>query len=191
MAVTYGGDFDAFENAVRAWVIAVTGLASTQVIRGNQNGPRPAAPFAEVTLTDVGQVGASPAQDQIFDSGALAGEEITLTSRAVHELTAVVRVFTVSAVGASSARAILARLPASLGLESVRDTLHTGGLTCFDAGTVSYVPAILDTKWEGRATLTARFYAEITASETTGYISSVELTDTSPVPDSVTIVDAG
>lgn len=189
--ITFGGDFDAIENAIRAWVIAATGLATEKVIRGYQNGPRPSAPFAEVIVGDLIPVGAADAQDESYDPDAAAGAEITQTSRGVREMTATVRVFTVSAVGASSARALLGRLPTSLGLQAIRDILHVAGLTCFDPGTVTHVPAILDTKWEGRATLTARFYTELTASTTTGYISSVELTDTSTVPDSVTIVDAG
>lgn len=189
--ITGSGDFGDFENAIRLWVIAATGLTASKVIRGNQNGPRPEAPFAEVIVGDLIPVGAADAQDESYDPDGDVGAEITETARGQREMTATVRIFTVSAVGPASARALLAKVPVSLGLSSVRDILHSAGLTCFDAGTVAHVPAILDTKWEGRATLTARLYAELTASTTTGFISSVELTNTSTVPDSTTIVDAG
>jgi hypothetical protein len=189
--ITGSGDFGDFENAIRLWVIAATGLPTSKVIRGNQNGPRPDPPFAEVIVGDLVPVGAADAQDEVYNPAGEAGAEIAETSRGMREMTATVRIFTLSDVGPSSARALLAKVPTSLGLSVVRDILHSAGLTCFDAGTVTHVPAILDTKWEGRASLTARLYTELTASSTTGYITSVELTNTSTVPNSVTTVDAG
>jgi hypothetical protein len=194
MAITFSNPWDALEDAVRALVVSATGIPSIRVIRGNQNGPRPRAEdgaFAEVIVGDAIPIGAADAQQEVYNSGGAAGAEIAETSRGVRELPVTIRVFTVSSVGSGSARALLAQVPTSLGLSSVRDALHTAGLTCFEPGTVGYVPAILDTKWEGRATLTMRFYTELTASTTTGYITAVELTNTSVVPNSVTLVDAG
>lgn len=181
--------WEAFENALRQWVIAASGLTPEKVIRAEQDGPRPATVFAEVRIGDVRALGAADAVSTEYDAGGPAGSEVTQTVRGQREFAATVRMFTSSAVGAESARALLLQVQAGLRLPSVRDILHEAGLTCFDQGVVQSIPAILDTRYEGRATLTARFYCEVTISEATGIVGSVEVTDEGENPDDVFIID--
>ena len=92
---------------------------------------------------------------------------------------------------AAAARAILSAVQTSLGLPGTRELLHAAGVTCFDRGTIQVIPSVLDTKWEGRATLTVRFYTEETATSATGYIAGAELTDQSVDPPEAFIVGEG
>lgn len=180
-----GLDWGALENAIRQWILA-TGLVTTEkVILAGQDGPRPAVPFFEVRLGDMEAVGAADARSEDYDSGAPAGQEITETVRGMREFPVFIRCFTTSAVGSSSARALLSQVQTALGLPDVRDIIRAAGMTCWDTGRVQTLPAVLDTKWEGRATLTVRMYAEEHAIQKTGYIDTVEVTDEGPTPDDV------
>jgi hypothetical protein len=179
-----GGDsnWDTYENGIRQWVIAATGISPTKVIRAEQDGPRPVAPFVEVRVGDALALGAADGLEQYFDALADPGQEVTQVVRAQREVSVTLRAFTDAAVGGSSARALLARVQASLGFAEVRDVLHDAGITCFDRGSVQHLPGVLDTRWEGRATLTVRVYVEDTAILTTGYIDTVQLVDASVDP---------
>lgn len=75
--------------------------------------------------------------------------------------------------GSGSAFAVLSRLQTALGLPSVRATFQAAGISCFDRASVSYVPEIKGTVFEGRAVLVPRFNAFETVSETTTYIEAV------------------
>ncbi len=177
---------------MRQWVITAIGFDSTKVIRAEQDGPRPTGIFAEVRVGDGAPVGAVDSHEHVYDSGAAAGEEMVETVRGVREVSATVRVFTPSAVGSESARALLSRAQTALGLEGVRQIFYDAGMTLFDrGGPIQSIPAILDTRWEGRAQLTIRLYVEETATATTGYIASTELTDQSVDPPETFIVDGG
>jgi hypothetical protein len=178
-------------EALRQWVLGSTDLPDSAVIFAEQNGPRPVAPFAEVRVGDILPVGAVDAYEAVYDASADEGEEMVETSRGLREVPATVRVFTNSAIGASSAAAILSGVQTALGLPGTRDALHAAGVTCFDRGTIQRIPSVLDTKWEGRATLTVRFYAEETAVSSTGYIAGVELTDQSVTPPEQFVVGEG
>lgn len=176
-------NWDDYEQAIRQWVIEASGLNTTKVIRAEQNGPRPATPFAEVRVGDAIAVGAADAVERYYDPFADPGEEVTLVVRGLRELEVTVRVFTDASVGAESARALLEKTRTALGLDTFRDILQDAGVTVFDRGVVQHLPGVLDTRWEGRATLTVRAYVEDTVSETTGYIDSVQVTDQSVDPD--------
>lgn len=176
--------WEGYELAIRAWVQASGLFDDAKIIRAEQDGPRPTVPFAEVRVGDEVALGACDALETTFDDAAPAGEEVTLTARGQRDLTVTVRVFTNRATGADSARALASKLQVSLRLPSVKGILREGGLTCWDQGSVSQIPAILDTKWEGRASLSIRCYAEETASEKVGYVETVRLTNAIIVPES-------
>ncbi len=172
-------NWDSVEAAVWAWVVAGSGLSESTVIRADQDGPRPEPNFASIRLgRSMSPAGVVDQVSQEYDSGADPGEEITLTASGPREFEVEVEVFTASAVGSDSAFARASRVQTALGLPGVRDALHAAGLTPFDNGKVRVIPDVLDTKWEGRALLVARFYVEESASETTGYIDATEITPT-------------
>lgn len=187
----FGEDVDPWvgiESGIRAWVVAASGIPEDHVIYSTQNGPRPSAPFIELAFGDIMPLGAVDAIEQTYDAGAVSGSEITLTTIGQRELSVVLRAYTSTTFGGASARVLLSKLQTSLGVSSVRDTFHAAGVTCFDRGAVQTIPAVLDTRWEGRAQLILRFYVVDTASESSGYITSVELTDQSVDPEETYVV---
>lgn len=173
-----------FEPAIRAWLIAATGIADTHVIYSRQNGPRPAAPFAEIDLGELVPLGAVDAVSHAYNSGGSAGAEIVHTTHGQRDVAVTVRVYTDSAVGDSSARTLLAAAQLALGQAGTRATFHAAGATVWDRGTVRPVPGVLDTRWEGRAELVLRLYVELQATETSTYVGTVRLTDAVSVPNS-------
>lgn len=186
--ITFDGDQSDWEQAIRSWVIACTGLDDGHVIRADQDGPRPSVPFIEVKVDGVRPLGAVDGEVQTYDSGASAGQEVVRTAHGQREFSAVIRAFTLLASGDNSARAFLSRVQVGLGLEEVRDILYGYGVTVFDNGRIENLPGILDTKWEGRATLTVGCLAEQTAATRTGFIKTVVLTNGITVPDTTLIV---
>ena len=51
-------------------------------------------------------------------------------------------------------------------------------ITLFDIGSVQYTPEIREVAYQGRALVLMRLYSRDVASEKTGYIAEVEITDT-------------
>jgi len=180
-----------YQAAVRDWLVASTGIPTERVIMSNQNGPRPAVPFAEVAFDELVPLGAVDAVDQSFDASGDPGAEVTITSHGVRDQGVRVRVYTDRAVGDSSARVLLARAQAVLALPGARAGFHAAGATVWDRGTVAPIPAVLDTRWEGRAELEIRLYVEVQATEQVGYIETLVLTDAVTVPESDFEVSGG
>lgn len=187
----FGEDADnwaTYEGALREWVLEASGLAAGSIIFAEQDGPRPTAPFAVIRVGDIHALGAVDTNDSTYDPYAPEGEEMVETTRGQREVTVTVQAFTASAIGGGSARALLSKVQTALNSRAIRDVLHEAGLTCFDRGSISVIPAILDTRWEGRAVLTARFYLEETVTYATGYITQTELTDQSVTPEETVLV---
>lgn len=166
--------WETVENSIRAAVRDALGLPDGSVIWADQDGTRPAEPFATVklgTLVSLGQ----DATTHDFDSGRPAGEEIEITVRGVRELPVSVQVFAPSTTGNGSAFAILSKLPGRLRLASVRDPLTLAGLSPFDVGGVQNLGQLLGPAFAGRATCDVRFYVADDVSERTTYIETVEI----------------
>jgi hypothetical protein len=171
------------ERAIRDWIVTASGLPSEKVIRAEQDGPRPAAPFITVRMGDLIPLGMVDGLEHEYDNEAANGQEIVQQARGPRELSVEIRAYTESAVGALSARALLSLCQLSLRFETIRDALRDLGLTVFDNGTISSIPIVLETKWEGRALLACRFYLEEYVELRTGYIASVRLTDAIKNPE--------
>jgi hypothetical protein len=181
-------DFKGVEDALRQWVLDASALPESQVIFSHQNGNDPVAPYITVQLDDEIGVGLDSVRT-IYDEDADEGEEIELRSEGLRELVVTVQAYSDDTTGASSARALLSKVRAALGLPTVRSKLATAELACFDAGNVRNLSALYEADFEGRAVLEARFYVPQTASEKTGYISQVEITNEIPDPDQTFTVD--
>lgn len=167
-------DWQTAENAIHSWVSNQTGITT---IWANQSGPRPDTPFITLSISSFVQVG----QDSItssFNPSADQGEEITLTVGGNRQISLQIQCFGEDAVGASSPRAIISQLKASLRLPSNNQNLIDAGL--FPHGIVSTVdvPAVVATGFEPRTIMDTNFFIWEEITETTGYIDTVSGTGT-------------
>lgn len=177
-------DWENYERAIVDWIAQATGFPAGKVVRSNQDGPRPAPPFVEVSFGGLVPLGAVDAVENFFDVEADPGAEVVQLIRGQRELDVTVRAYTVSAVGIASARAVLSLCQLALRTDTTRARLSDlGNVTVFDNGVIRAIPAVLGAKWEGRAELTCRFYVEETLESRTGYIAAVEATNQIPDPD--------
>lgn len=182
---------DTFEGALVAWVVRSTGIPAGKVILARQDGPRPAPPFAEVGIVGLIPLGAVDAKEYEILPSEDALEDVRELVRSPREMPVLVRIFTSSAIGPNSALALALRAQSALGLTGTRDALGDAGVTVFDLGNITPIPAMFGTKWEGRAQLDPRFYVELTTAEVGAitYIKDVELTNEEPDPDHVVTVE--
>lgn len=168
-----GSNWSDAEDAIRVAVKTAAGFADSQVIWANQNGPQPGGDYITLLMGGTLALGID-ADPHDYSSGGDAGQEITLQVLGNREFTLTAQGFTASTVGASAARALMSKVQTRLSLGSIREGLGEAGLSCFDSGSVSYVPGIKGTGFEGRAVWTSRWYLLESASELTGYIASME-----------------
>lgn len=180
-------DWAAIENGVAEWVRENSGLAVGQFGWSYSNIRRPDHTF--ITM-EAGEVVGLAAQDEVNvvdHTGDVsppdAGAEIELQAIGLREFGLTLQCFAPPSGspavprGSSSPRAVLSKLQTALALPSVADKLSTAGLSCYDRGSIRYVPAIAGTEFEGRAILELRFYVTDTASEFTSYIDTVKVND--------------
>lgn len=165
-------DWNAVEDALQAWVRSSTGLSDSQVIWSSQTGPRPAGAFITLHVSGLVAVGVVDEVRDDFDALRPEGEEVHFEVTGTRELSVSLQAFG-EVLSASGARGLLSRLQTGLVLPTVRETLALAGLTPFDVGAVSDVPALVGTRFEGRAAMTVRFYARDTLTEAVGYIDTV------------------
>jgi hypothetical protein len=165
------------ELALRAWVKAGSGLGDEFVIWANQSASRPAGPHITLKLDGPLTVGLDGV-DHNYDENRPEGEEIELKAEGTRELIVMLQAFGGDPTGSSSARALLSKVLTALALPTRRDALAAAGVTPFDAGQVQDLTALLETKFESRAALEARFYLVDDASEFTTYIEKVVAEDT-------------
>lgn len=162
---------EAIEQAVYTWVKNATGVPLVYWV--DQNVPQSRTyPYATLRFGDELPVGL-PEQRESVDLGEAPGEEIGLTARQHLELPLSVQVWTQAAVGASSARALLRRARAALGLESVRAALSEAGVSVLDAGRVQNLSGLFGADRVGRANLDVRLLCADEAAERTGWIETV------------------
>lgn len=171
--------WDAVENAVRAWVLAATGLGESAVYFADQSVPASElAPRIVVRVGDVLQVG-TDALSHDYSAARPAGAEIEYTARGPRELVVSLQAFAPTTTGSgNTARSLLAACQAALGLPSVRDTLNAAGLGVLQEGNVQRIPGTSSNAPEDRAVLDTRFCLGQTTTERTGYIATVELVPT-------------
>lgn len=174
------------EDALRAWVKTATGLPDGQVYFANQNGPQPGAsgqlPFVTILVAgDVLRMGALDEFSTSTNLAAPAGQEITQATQGPRDLAVSVQAFgegTITKTGVVTAPQLLAACQTALGLESVRYALNAAGLAPYDMGEIRRLDEVVETGFQGRATLDLRFYSGDYQSETNGYINEVSGTGT-------------
>lgn len=162
------------EDAVRAWVVAATGLAADRVYFADQDLPiSEVAPRVSIRLGDLVPVG-QDSVDHDYDPSRPAGEEIEITAKGMRTLAVDLQAFAPTTVGpGTTARSLLAAAQAHLSLPSVRTTLNSAGLGLLQQGTVQRVPQPRQAMQEDRSTLSVLFAVSQSVSERLGYIETV------------------
>lgn len=187
-------DWGDIEDAIHAWIVAGSGLNASQVIWATQDGPQPQSrPFVTIRIGDLIALGAHDEAIIVDHTGDLTppdpGEELEERVVGVREFGVSVQVFSDAKVGAASGRYYASRIQTALALPAVRFALNEVGLSPFDAGRVREISAILDSAFEARFLLEARFYVVEELSEYETYISHVEVTDEGAEPDVTYMLD--
>lgn len=174
------------ENALQAWVKAATGYDNRHAFWANSNVTRPTdSPFAVLEITDRMMDGLAPEVIVSANPASSAGAELEIEARQLMHCAFRVQVYVQPSRGltpgtprgASNAAAIASRIRLAAALPSNVSNLDAVGVSIYDMGTVHYVPEITGTDFEGRAVLDASFYVVDSASEFTGYIETVGVSD--------------
>lgn len=182
-----GADWNAIEAGLQGWVKAALGCDNRHAYWANPNVTRPTdgAPFAVLEITDRRALGVTPQVIQTDHLTNPAGQEIELEARQVMDCGFRVQVYAPPARGThpgtprgpANAAALAGKVRLAVALPSVSSALDDLGVSVYDLGSVTYVPELVGTDFEGRAVLEARFYVADSASEFTGYIETVQVAD--------------
>jgi len=170
-------DWTAIEDALHAWVVASTGYPANRVLWRDQDANAKVADRITLHISGPIVLGTDE-QATATDLLQPAGQEITLSVRGDREWSLQVECYTGATTTTSDAKSILSKLQTVGQLPSKLALLDAQGITVFDHGSVQYTPEIREVAYQGRALLLMRFYSRDVASEKTGYIAEVEITDT-------------
>ena len=169
-------DVSAAQGAFINWVQSVLALPEANLLWANQAAPEPTSgAWVSLRLLDVSPVAEVDTSRAVYVGGAELGEEVEVVTEGLRSLTFSIQAFSRGVVaGNSSALALLSRLLMATRLESARAAFLAGGLSLYRRGAVTDLSALNAQRFEGRALLELFFYAVDSASEATGYISSVQ-----------------
>ncbi len=191
-------NWEAIENAIHAQIAAGSGLAVTKVVWMHQTADRPDTDF--IGLEHLGSEYEAPATPEIGqrdnpDSITDDGEELILSALDTVNFGIRLHFYTKTATGAGSARARLAAVRGFLGCEKVTEELDESDIVLVECGPVQALPAILETRFESRATLDVRFKTVDGFEEKVTYIETINAGITIPnsdgtpsVPPSIPVV---
>lgn len=170
------------QTAIRAAVKTALGGAFTedQVFFADQGGDREALPFCTIRIDGPRGTASTPSETEITDLGQAAGLEVLIEQTEHEEFSISIQVTTATVVGDVQALAYAATVRSALTLPTNRAAFSAAGFSVFDRTAVVSIPEALRTNKQGRATFTARCYTRGVASERTGYIASVTVTDNGP-----------
>ena len=178
-------NWSTIENAVTAWFLTGSGLASGKVIWEDQNGPRPTAAFISVSAS-VKSIG----QDWVDTEDATSpttGAELEYFARGTRELTLRLRCFgdlDGDAKGSTSPRARLEALVLSHKLPSVNDLLTVAKVGVLRFSDITNISGVINSsRVEPRAMLTIVCNVPSEISEYGTYISILEMTDQISTPE--------
>lgn len=163
-------DYDALRVALVAAVRAATGLEQNHVIvaEPEQPGaPRPAAPFATLKIISGARA--------FGDDGA---EQLSDTLWRFRGPRAMVVSFQFFGRSHEEALAYAAHWQAALGLPTIQARLAQGGLAVWNQGAVADISALMQTGYEGRASIDVTFGIASTLEVDLGTIETAPVTAT-------------
>lgn len=133
------------EDALRAWVVAGSGLPDAKVLWSAQDMPRPIAPYAVVRVTSLRGVG----QDWLDvednpDSTGSDGLEIVQKARGIRRCTLGLQYFADAATGSLGAVGVLDAVASASRLPSIREALTAAGIGLADLGQARSLDGVLN-----------------------------------------------
>jgi hypothetical protein len=139
-------------------------VSGVQVIQRNQDIARPARPFLDVNVENI--VASYNLEDYGTDvTGVDRGQRLDITVDII--------AYSDSAVGPTSALALLRRTELALKLDTSVDRLAVDNLAVHDVSPVRNVSVVYLSKFEGRATMQIKLYAVDVALDATPNIETV------------------
>lgn len=175
-------DWSDAEAALVSWVSG--SISSPVVIWAHQKNPFVVDPPVVVLAFE--SIRAIDREDAVesFNEDADFDEEIETETRCFWEcrLSVEIRTANSNVTGDSSPHALATGLLNSLRQESVHSALQAAGLSFIDETAIELAPELFKNTWQPRALFTARFNAMTTATEGIGYIATVRLNTTAPLP---------
>lgn len=171
--------WEAIEDAVRAWVLAGSGLAGDYVYFADQDLPTSElAPRVSIRIGDGNRVGQAALQHD-YDVGRPLGQELEFKAQQMLEVVVDLQAFAPTTTGAgTTARSLMHAVLAALALPSVREALNAAGLGVLEEGSVQRVPQVRSAENEDRAVASVRLLVKQQATERIGYIETVETSGT-------------
>ena len=160
------------EDAIYTWFVAASGLS--RVYWAEQNVPQRDETFAVLKII------AGPIQVGTADQVALTtnlaapGAEVVHTVHGDREMTLNCQVVSRTITSANTARDYLSKAQTGLFLPTRRAALQTAGWAPIDAGAITDLTALMGPDFHSRASMDVRFRIRDTATESTGYIATVD-----------------
>ncbi len=168
-------DFMTVRTNLYNWAIANIPM-NTPVIYLYPNAPRPTVDYVSLYITTVVQIGWDYVQGPLNDSGdsqQVGDREFTLQ---------------VQAYGGDPIT-VLQNLRTSLQKQSVLDTLRINGIVFANWFQINDVTALIDSRYEQRASMDIQFRIADIYSDLSGVIDIVELEEIYKDPSGTTVID--
>lgn len=163
------------QEALRAWVVAATGLAAAKVLFARQpDGSRPAPPCVTIEAeiepegVDWLDVEDNP------DSDGNDGEEILHTARGNRRIFVTFTAYGTTQAAATSPLGMLADVMAKLELPAVMDVLETAEISIGEFSRIQTSSGVVAAKQEPFAVLTATGFVASELTEAGTYVSTVD-----------------
>lgn len=153
-------------QALRAWLIATTGLPDSRVIFANRNAPRPPAPYAVVN-PDVSTIRVGS-----YDEARGTDDPDVLERVGQRRILVSVNLF------GSDAKARLEAALEGLESEAQQGALAAAGLSFIEHAQAQDRTEMLATRYRGRAQADVSFYVVASRLEEVGHVATVEGTGT-------------
>lgn len=175
-------DWSTAEGALVTWVSGA--MSSPTVIWAHQANPFAVDPPVVVLAFE--SIAALDREDAVESFNELADfdAEIETETRCFWEcrLSVEIRTKNSDVTGDSSPHALATGLLNSLRQESVHVALQAAGLSFVDNTAIALEPELFKNTWQPRAVFSVRFYATTSATDGIGYIATVRLNTTAPLP---------
>jgi len=175
-------NWTAIEDAIHDEVATALGVAGSLVIWEHQTGDRiiktDGSPVFATLRMDAIKADWSPDYSTELIPLASAPVDLTLSTSAHTEATITIQVFAKASTGTNAAYAKCEKVAKIFDRESAIIRLEDAGISVLDRAPVTPIPAILETKWESRATFSLRVGVRSGDEEITTWIETVDSTVT-------------
>ena len=179
-------DWATAEQGLARIVATAGGFSAGKVIWEGQTATRPALPY--VSLSRSNEECLSFTAEQVVSANPhghggdehatppVIGTELLIDYYVDTEFHLRVQVFTAEVIGNNAAPAVLSRLHNYFDTDAALQALEAIGLVCVERASVVNLTGLVETKFEGRASLDIRMRTGDGGQEAVTYIGSVELT---------------